>query len=121
MSDFPMALASEMGVSRRTVQRWCEARKVPGAYRTKGGHWRLRRPTRIKRYGRYDGNITNFVIRYTSERGYSPAPIPDSEFELADRIMGWLIRRRSNPAPPTLEEAASMVKPLEWLKAFLER
>src|SRR6266516_4303123 len=47
MSDSPMSLtslASEKGVSRRTVQRWCAAGKVPGAYRTKGGHWRVRRP-----------------------------------------------------------------------------
>jgi hypothetical protein len=37
MSDFPMLLAVEMGVTRRTVTRWCEAGEVPGAYRTKGG------------------------------------------------------------------------------------
>ena len=30
-----------MGVTRRTVQRWCAAGKVPGARRTKGGHWRF--------------------------------------------------------------------------------
>jgi hypothetical protein len=44
MSDLLGFLASEMSVSRRTVQRWCAARKVPGAYRTRGGHWRVRRP-----------------------------------------------------------------------------
>jgi hypothetical protein len=27
---------------QRTIRRWCEKGLVPGAYRTKGGHWRIR-------------------------------------------------------------------------------
>lgn len=34
-----------MSTNERTVRRWCERGDVPGAYRTKGGHWRLRRPS----------------------------------------------------------------------------
>jgi len=26
----------------RTLRRWCEQGRVPGAYQTKGGHWRIR-------------------------------------------------------------------------------
>jgi hypothetical protein len=37
MSD----LTKSVGVSRRTFQRWCADGKVPGAYRTEGGHWRF--------------------------------------------------------------------------------
>jgi hypothetical protein len=36
MSDFPLLLASEMGVTRRTVTRWCTAGKVPGRIPDKG-------------------------------------------------------------------------------------
>lgn len=35
-------------VDPRTARRWCEGGKVPGAYRTTGGHWRLRRMVRVK-------------------------------------------------------------------------
>ena len=41
MSDSLRFMATRMGVTRRTVQRWCAAGKVPGARRTKGGHWRF--------------------------------------------------------------------------------
>ena len=118
MSDFPTLLASENGVSRRTVQRWCEAGKVPGAYRTKGGHWRLRKPTRVKRYWRYDDNIIDFVMRYTSEGGYR-RPIP--EFVLAKQIIEVAARRWADPAQPTVAEAARMIERLEWAKMVLDR
>ncbi len=116
MSDFPLLLASEMGVSRRTVQRWCEAGEVPGAYRTKGGHWRLRKP-RIKRNGKwnYDENITEFVIRYTSDGGYFPPPIPNSL--LVDAVKKWIRRLQKNPAPLTAEEAGT----LEWARTIIDR
>ncbi len=35
-------LAVELGKSARQVRRYCELGLVPGAYRTKGGHWRVR-------------------------------------------------------------------------------
>lgn len=34
-------LARSLGKSRRTIQRWCEKGLIPGAIRTKGGHWRI--------------------------------------------------------------------------------
>src|SRR5712692_11624488 len=37
---------SIFGISVRTFERWCAVGDVPGAYRTKGGHWRVRRPSR---------------------------------------------------------------------------
>jgi hypothetical protein len=38
-------LQKNFGISRSTFQRWCARGDVPGAYRTKGGHWRVRKPT----------------------------------------------------------------------------
>jgi hypothetical protein len=119
MSDFPLLLANENGVSRRTVQRWCETGKVPGAYRTKGGHWRLRKPRGgIKKNGKYDDNITGFVMRYTSDAGSKP-PIPD--FMLVNAAMRWVATQLAarcglNPAPLTAEEARTF----EWAKMILE-
>lgn len=33
--------ARRLDVDKSTVARWCVAGKVPGAYRTVGGHWRI--------------------------------------------------------------------------------
>ena len=41
MSTFKQ-LASLLGISDRQLRRYAEARKIVGAYTTKGGHWRLR-------------------------------------------------------------------------------
>lgn len=35
------AAARVLGVDPSTVRRWCVAGRVPGAYTTPGGHWRL--------------------------------------------------------------------------------
>jgi DNA-binding transcriptional MerR regulator len=35
-------LAAALGKDVRTVRRYCEQGLIPGAYRTKGGHWRFR-------------------------------------------------------------------------------
>ncbi len=48
MADFQRTIADWMGVSLRTVRRWCERGELPGAYATKGGHWRIRRPSKVK-------------------------------------------------------------------------
>jgi hypothetical protein len=88
MSDFPLLLASEMGVTRRTVTRWCEAGKVPGAYRTKGGHWRLRKSRRLATCRRrYDDKIIEFVVRYSSVPG---SPVSAGQARLLNKIMLWL-------------------------------
>jgi hypothetical protein len=39
-------LRKRFGISRRTFERWCARGDVPGAYRTRGGHWRIRKPTK---------------------------------------------------------------------------
>lgn len=44
LPSFIHFLANHTGVSVRTIERWCADGKVPGAYRTRGGHWRLRKP-----------------------------------------------------------------------------
>ena len=48
MADFQRSIADQMGVSLRTVRRWCERGRLPGVYRTKGGHWRIRRPAKAR-------------------------------------------------------------------------
>ena len=40
----PAYLQRRFGICRRTFERWCAQRDVPGAYRTRGGHWRVRKP-----------------------------------------------------------------------------
>ena len=49
LSSVVTAIANEEGVSVRTVQRWFEAGKFKGAYRTPGGHWRFRKLRRRRR------------------------------------------------------------------------
>ena len=48
MSRLPESLPTYLqrcfGICRRTFERWCARGDVPGAYRTQGGHWRVRRP-----------------------------------------------------------------------------
>jgi hypothetical protein len=43
--SLPAYLRKRFGISRRTFERWCARGDVPGAYRTRGGHWRVRKPT----------------------------------------------------------------------------
>jgi len=95
MSDFPLLLASQIGVSRRTVTRWCAAGKVPGAYRTRGGHWRLRKPRRETYWGRYDDKIVEFVVRYTRVPG---DPLSARQAAQLKKIVRWLDRNKLIPA-----------------------
>ena len=46
MSRLPSKLAKALGISVRTLERWCANGLVPGAYRTRGGHWRIRKPSK---------------------------------------------------------------------------
>jgi hypothetical protein len=117
MSDFAMLLASEMGVTRRTVTRWCAAGRVPGAYRTRGGHWRLRKPRRIQRCCQStDSKIMEFVVRYTS---YPGEPVSERQARQLNKIALWLdenklvpaaasilrrlVRRREDNTPPSID------------------
>jgi len=44
MSDFTYVIGLHHGVTPRTVRRWCSQGKLPGVYRTKGGHYRMAGP-----------------------------------------------------------------------------
>lgn len=37
-------------VNQRTVRRWCQKGMVPGAYQTRGGHWRVRESKKFNRW-----------------------------------------------------------------------
>jgi hypothetical protein len=43
MSVSLLTLAKGLGKNQRSIRRWCELGIIPGAYRSKGGHWRVRR------------------------------------------------------------------------------
>src|SRR6476659_525336 len=42
MSVLLRSIALTFGKDLRTIRRWCARGYIPGAYRTKGGHWRIR-------------------------------------------------------------------------------
>jgi len=44
LPGLPAYLRQRLGISRRTFERWCTHGDVPGSYRTRGGHWRVRKP-----------------------------------------------------------------------------
>lgn len=117
MSDFTLLLAEEMKVTRRTVNRWCEDRKVPGAYRTKGGHWRLRKPRRVKGY---DREIAEFVLRYTCKTGYWRPLKEDWDEKLLNYVNEWVHRQASNPTSLSAETLERMRKPLERATSILQ-
>ena len=85
MSDFPLLLATETDVTRRTVTRWCEAGKVPGAYQTKGGHWRWRRP-RSNEW--LDENLAKFVGEELIRKVKILLPHYDEAVELTFAVAG---------------------------------
>ena len=111
MTDFPVLLAKELAVTRRTVIRWCGEKKIPAAYRTKGGHWRLRKPRRIA--AGCNSKIASFVVRYTSEMGYS-RPAEERTAVLLDKFIKWVSRLNANPSLVSAETAAQILKTLEW-------
>jgi excisionase family DNA binding protein len=128
MSDLPAFLAEQMGVSRRTVQRWFDAGKIQGAYRTRGGHWRVRRSRGSKKLWKLRETLTELerrkfdrinelVVGYTSEGGYRP---PISDFVLAKQIIELAARRLAAPAPLTVAEAVLRMKDLQWAKMVLD-
>ena len=44
--SLPAYLQRRFSICRRTFERWCARGDVPGAYRTRGGHWRVRKATK---------------------------------------------------------------------------
>ncbi len=44
----PAALARHLGCSQRTVREYCKSGQIPEAFRTQGGHWRIRLPFSVK-------------------------------------------------------------------------
>ncbi len=76
MADFQRSIADQMGVSLRAVRRWCERGQIPGTYATKGGHWRIRRPSKSK-----------LVALRSKARGRGFKRLQSFEWRLADAIM----------------------------------
>ena len=49
LAALPMSgIAQQLGVPLRTMRRRCEVGEVPGAYQTRGGHWRIREAVATK-------------------------------------------------------------------------
>ena len=99
MSDLPAFLAEQMGVSRRTVQRWFEAGKVAGAYRTRGGHWRVRRSRGRKKLWKLRETLTEL------------------ERKKLDRINELVVGYTMPPARP--QPPMTMIEVLKWTRALL--
>jgi hypothetical protein len=53
--NLPAYLQQCFGICRRTFERWCARGDVPGAYRTRGGHWRVRKASKAM--------IKSFILR----------------------------------------------------------
>jgi excisionase family DNA binding protein len=115
MSDFTLLLAKEMGVTPRTVRRWCNQGKIPGAYRTKGGHWRLRKPRgRFKRGDKID----QFVMRYTSPEGYW-TPRNVDELGSAITILRDADRKLEDPSRISVGGVLQTISRLEWARMVI--
>jgi hypothetical protein len=60
MSVFTLSDVSEyFSKDERTIRRWCQLGRVPGAYQTKGGHWRIRGKDLLCLKPRIDGFARN--------------------------------------------------------------
>lgn len=57
-------LAFWVRITRQHVTRLCRAGVVPGAFQTKGGHWRVR-PSKA---------LADWIVRYAPERAIEPMP-----------------------------------------------
>jgi hypothetical protein len=108
MSDLLRLVASEMHVSRRTVQRWCASGRVRGAYRTKGGHWRVRKPR-----GKIDpdSKIEQLIMRY-----FIPAARPSSPLTIRGALerLRWIVEWQISDAMEALVKSESFNDALEF-------
>lgn len=59
-------VAEILGVTDQTIRRWVEKGKYPGAYKTRGGHWRIPKkyfkisPDNAERRKAFDEKINQF-------------------------------------------------------------
>lgn len=60
-------------IGQRTLQRWMKAGVVPGVYRTKGGHYRIRKPK---------GLTEEQLLRSAATRAAIIASVPDPKVRL---------------------------------------
>ena len=70
------SISRAFGKSHRTIQRWCEEGIVPGAYRTRGGHWRIRSKERA--FAALEKRRRAWGIKLRNRAGgrYAKAPVP---------------------------------------------
>jgi len=92
-------LALQLGKSERTVRRWCDRGLVPGAYRTKGGHWRIPKEA-VRRFDEIDKNASAFSRTAWDKRWASGYGLTES-----DRRMGWPLSLRVTAALEALTYA----------------
>jgi hypothetical protein len=58
-----------LGYSWRTIRRHMARGGIPGAYRTKGGHWRIRRPRGAK-----DEDVKRWLVERIGGTNYNHSP-----------------------------------------------
>ena len=58
-----------LGYSWRTIRRHLASGAIAGAYRTSGGHWRIRRPRGAK-----DADIKRWLVDRIGETNYNHSP-----------------------------------------------
>jgi excisionase family DNA binding protein len=85
-------LALQLGKSERTVRRWCDRGLIPGAYRTKGGHWRIPKEA-IRRYDEIAKSAESFSRTAWEKRWASGYGRTESE-----RRIGWPLSLRVSAA-----------------------
>ncbi|MEI6033936.1 MAG: helix-turn-helix domain-containing protein [Verrucomicrobiae bacterium] len=85
-------LALQLGKSERTVRRWCDRGLIPGAHRTKGGHWRIPKEA-IRRYDEIAKSAESFSRTAWEKRWASGYGRTESE-----RRMGWPLSLRVSAA-----------------------
>jgi len=69
MSVSLLEVAKSLGKNPRTIRRWCERGFVPGAYRTKGRHWRIRKLT-MKTLAIIQERVASFARRRSPQPEY---------------------------------------------------
>ena len=97
MSVSLLEVAKSLGKNPRTIRRWCERRFVPGAYRTKGGHWRIRKMT-LKTVTIIQNRVSSFARRRS--------PQPEYLREIYNKITALLLLRKGGTIQETLRAHA---------------
>jgi excisionase family DNA binding protein len=59
-------VAKKLGLSEQTIRRHCEENKYPGAFKTKGGHWRI--PTSLFRTSNRQDRVAEQFFKRLDEK-----------------------------------------------------